>query len=388
MTYTKTAFEAVRDGLVLRGHAWRPDTAGKLPALILCHGFMDQHLGRPAPYVATGVEAGYAVFAFDFSGGCIKGTSDGDSTDMSVLTEVADLKAVIAHVKTLPDIDENNISLMGQSKGGFVAAMVASQMPEIRQLVLFYPAFCIPDDARRGSMMAAKFDPAQVPEVFYCGPMKLGRRYAQDVMDMDAMDEIRGYPGRVLIIHGDRDRIVDVRYAREAAAVYEETRPRRVTTVLMEGADHGYKGKEEDLTKALMKEFLAGRDGILTVDVELTGRTLEQHGLDSTLTLPFKGGSASPWFTGEIQPGAADVQKRHGTQTVRFCADYVIAGTDYTGEKCSVHIVNVDEGRGWKPTVDTDSRALDCLKGDCTAVLEMRPKGPVVRIFAVQEQPD
>ena len=382
MAYLKTDLKVLRDNLTLRGHAWRPDTREKLPALILCHGFMDHHMGRPAPYVETALKAGYAVFAFDFSGGCLKGTSDGETTDMSVLTEVADLKAVIAHVKALDGIDENNISLMGQSQGGFVAAITAVQMPEIRQLILFYPALCIPDDARRGSMMAARFDPENVPDTFHCGPMKLGRRYVTDVIGMDAMAAIRAYQGRVLLIHGDKDRIVNVRYAVEAAKVYEDSRPRRLTTVLMEGAGHGFDGREEDLAKALIGAFLSGRDGILNVDVTLTGRSLEVHGLDSVLTLPFTGSSASPWFKGEIQPGAADVQKRHGTKTVRFCADYVLSGTDYTGKACSVHIVNVDEGSGWKPTVETDSQALQCLHGDCVAVFEMRQKGPQVRIFA------
>ena len=36
----------------------------------------------------------------------------------------------------------------------------------ISKLVLFYPAFCIPDDARAGRMMFAKFDLDNIPDHF------------------------------------------------------------------------------------------------------------------------------------------------------------------------------------------------------------------------------
>ena len=64
-------------------------------------------------------------------------------------------------------------------------------------------------------------------------------------------------------------------------------------------------------------------------------------------------------------------------------ADYTIEGEDYTGQKCIIHIVNVDEGEGWKPTVATDSRALAFLNGTgCRAALQGRKDKLTVRIFA------
>lgn len=66
----------------------------------------------------------------------------------------------------------------------------------------------IPDDARAGRMMFAQFDPQNIPEYIHCGPMKLGRCYPADVIDMDPIGEIKEYPGPVLIIHGTRDGIV------------------------------------------------------------------------------------------------------------------------------------------------------------------------------------
>ena len=103
-------------------------------------------------------EMGYVAFTFDFCGGsAMCGKSDGKTTEMSVLTETKDLKAVIEYVRNLSYTDSEKILLMGCSQGGFVSALVAAKNNfPIEKLVLFYPALCIPDDARAGKMMMAK----------------------------------------------------------------------------------------------------------------------------------------------------------------------------------------------------------------------------------------
>ena len=70
-------------------------------------------------------------------------------------------------------------------------------------------------------MLWLKFDPSHIPEKMHAGPMPLGRRYAADVMNMDAFRQIAGYSGKVLLLHGDRDTIVDISYAEKAESVYQ-----------------------------------------------------------------------------------------------------------------------------------------------------------------------
>ena len=140
----------------------------------------------------------------------------------------------------------------------------------------------------------------------------------------------------------------------------------------------------EALYRAGAEEQLrAGRREVLRIDVTLTGHTLEEPEPGYTiLTLPFTGFADGLWFRGEIQPGAADVQKRRNGEIERFCADYWLKGRDFTGAECNVHVVNVDEGNGWKPTVTADSAALSFLSGaECFTVMEMRRIGPIVHIF-------
>lgn len=184
------------------------------------------------------------------------GKSDGKTTDMSVLTEVKDLIAVIEYVSSLEYTDESNILLMGCSQGGFVSAITASKLKDkIKKLVLFYPALCIPDDARKGQMMFAKFDPENIPEIVPCGPMKLGKCYVETVIGMNPYDEIKDYENDVMIVHGTADKIVDIKYAKEAVTTYEEKADRIVKYHEIDGGGHMFSKKHDKIAMQYLEQF-------------------------------------------------------------------------------------------------------------------------------------
>ncbi|MBQ7923632.1 MAG: alpha/beta hydrolase, partial [Clostridia bacterium] len=94
---TEREFACKRDGLTIRGSEYRPD-GEKLPIAIVCHGFMAWQ-DTVRHYAVMLAEMGYAAYCFDFNGGSVmRSKSDGRTTEMSVLTEIKDLEAVIAHV--------------------------------------------------------------------------------------------------------------------------------------------------------------------------------------------------------------------------------------------------------------------------------------------------
>lgn len=252
---TESPFSCVRDGLTIRGTEYRPE-GENLPIAIVSHGFMGfQDTVRH--YCRELASVGYATYCFDFCGGSApgKGASDGASTDMSVLTEVKDLEAVIAYTRALP-YTSDSLLLMGCSQGGFVSALVAAKPEQkVDKLVLFYPALCIPDDARAGKMLFAKFDPNNPPEIINCGPMKLGKCYPNDVVRMDPYQEISPYQGPVLIIHGTKDRIVNVDYARKAAKAYDAATPDRTQLCIIEGGAHGFAPKHDAYAIDQLKTF-------------------------------------------------------------------------------------------------------------------------------------
>ena len=199
-------------------------------------------------------------YCFDFNGGCvIKGKSDGKTTEMSVLTEVKDLEAVITYAKGQEYTNADDILLMGCSQGGFVSALVAAKQKEnIKRLILFYPALCIPDDARSGKMMFAKFDPQNIPDIIKCGPMTLGKCYPADVIDMNPFEEIKKYQRDVLIVHGTADKIVNPDYAKKAKEAYLEVNENRVVKLeFIENGAHGFSKKHDVLALNAIKEFLA-----------------------------------------------------------------------------------------------------------------------------------
>ena len=218
----KRRYSCYRDGLKINGTLFLPQTHKneRLPIAIVCHEFMANQLFS-FPYAKALAGIGFAAFCFDFCGGGLVSTSRGSRRDMSVLTEISDIKAVIRFAQSLSNTDEGELLLVGCSQGGLVAALTAAQMPEtVNGLVLLYPALCIPDAARGGEMLWLKFDPSHIPEKMHAGPMPLGRRYSADVMNMDAFRQIAGYSGKVLLLHGDRDTIVDISYAEKAESVY------------------------------------------------------------------------------------------------------------------------------------------------------------------------
>jgi len=259
---TESTFECKREGLTIRGTEYRPE-GDNLPIAIVCHGFMAWQ-DTVRHYAILLAEMGYASYCFDFNGGsAMKSKSEGQTTDMSVLTEVKDLESVIEHLRTLPYVNANEIFLMGCSQGGFVSALVAAKNKyPIQKLCLFYPALCIPDDARAGKMMAAKFDPANVPEKLNCGPMKLGKCYVTDVLNIDPFKEIKSYNGQVCIVHGTADKIVNIDYAKRAEEAYKSTKPedmaeeKRVRLHIIEGGAHAFSKKHDVIAMEKIREFI------------------------------------------------------------------------------------------------------------------------------------
>ncbi len=245
----KENFTCQRDNLKIRGHVWR-EKDGVLPAVILSHGFLANE-STCHGYAKLFASLGYAAFTYDFCGGGLGCRSDGRSEDMSVLTEIADLEAVLACVKEREDIDSGDISLLGCSQGGFVSALTAKSHPEIRNLILLYPALCIPDDARRGKMLMFEFDPQNMPELLCRIPMKIGRGYAEAVMDWDYKEVIKGYQGHTVLLHGTEDKIVNVSYAREAKNCFPDCHYYEI-----QGGEHSFRGEHDrEAMKILTEEM-------------------------------------------------------------------------------------------------------------------------------------
>ena len=207
---------------------------GPLPAVICCPGFGTSFQFCKKTMGMCLAMSGFAAYCFDFHGGCKGGKSGGTMLEMSIFTERDDLSAVIESLRMLEIVDQKNLFLLGESQGGCVAGITAPRCrDDIQAMVQYYPAFCIPDDARKRFASVS-----EIPETYKVFNLKVGRVYAEKLLDFDVWQEIAPYDRPVLIIHGDADRVVDVSYGRRAAEVYTDAR-----FVCLSGEDHSFSGK-------------------------------------------------------------------------------------------------------------------------------------------------
>ncbi|MDO4261161.1 MAG: YqiA/YcfP family alpha/beta fold hydrolase [Eubacteriales bacterium] len=225
-----------RDGLRIYGEFYLPKNTDSYPTVLIGHPFGSSYQWT-ASDAARFAEHGIAAYVFDFCGGSPNSKSDGAVTEMSVLTERDDMEAVLDGLRNCEFVDNENLFLMGESQGGFVAAMLAAKRPEdVKGLLLFYPALVIPDDARERYA-----DMSQIPETSSIFGVSVGRIYYTDVFDMDPYAEISGYQKDVLIVHGDQDGIVPISYAERAAEEYASAE-----LITIEGGGHGFYGEQFD----------------------------------------------------------------------------------------------------------------------------------------------
>lgn len=218
----------------------------KYPAVVISHGFngsYEDNIGRAGLFASNG----YAAVVFDFCGGGRRSKSDGEMTEMSVLTEAADLNAVIDGMLVLDYVDAENFFLLGASQGGYVSSYVAAQRSDdVKALMLLFPAYALQDDCweRHGSI-------ENIPETESVMNNTLGAIYSQDAMSFDIYDVIGGYKGDVLICHGDKDDLVDISYSERAIEVYEHAELK-----VIKGAGHGFQGKHLAESNNYLVEFL------------------------------------------------------------------------------------------------------------------------------------
>ncbi|MBP5167751.1 MAG: alpha/beta fold hydrolase [Oscillospiraceae bacterium] len=214
------------------------DATQKYPVVIMSHGLGSKaEMVERAKWPQAVTKKGFIAYAFDFCGGGMNSTSDGDFMKMSVLTEASDLNAVIDFVKSQAYADPDNLFLLGQSQGGFVSAITAASRPEeVKAMVLVYPALCLVDDLHEFVPDLAEVTGDTVETAMGT----LGAVYARDAYDIDVMNEIAKYTGDVMIIHGLNDKTVPYSYSLEAITTAYSAAASELVLITGKKSAHGF----------------------------------------------------------------------------------------------------------------------------------------------------
>ena len=251
-TYTVKEYDFESNGKNLYARAFVPDGKGRVPLVIFSHG-LGANVEHEEEVQKTLAKAGIAVFSLEFAGGSSSASpmSEGLTTEMSVLTEVQNLKDAIRIASGMEYVDPQKIYLMGSSQGGLVTALTAEEVTNIAGLFLFYPAFSLPDDIRSSF---PKLD--EVPETFNLLGTKIGKKYITDIYDMDPYANLEKLAMTVHIYHGKDDNIVPLTASQKAMKRLKDARlttledtghaltPEQQAQIGVEIADEIYNGME------------------------------------------------------------------------------------------------------------------------------------------------
>ena len=199
-------------GLRLGAHLSRPRRVGRMPALVLCHGFPSGPRGAATsahtfPELADRVaaHAGWIALAFNLRG---TGTSDGD---FSVDGWVADLSAAVTAAASVDGV--TGVWTAGFGEGGTIAVCQAADDDRVRGVAaLGAPATGWARDAGRLLGHARRIGMIRTP-VF---PDDRGAWERAAALDVEAAAR-RLPPRSLLVVHGADDDVVPVDEGRALA---------------------------------------------------------------------------------------------------------------------------------------------------------------------------
>ena len=228
------------------------------PAVVVCHGMDVQgfhflkYYGKFAEKVC---ESGFVSLLFDFRGvGNSGGAFDYGSG------EQRDVRCALDWLSSRKEVAANQIFLVGHSLGGAVSLGAVESDERVKGLVLWsvpknhdynVKKFISRSRGRRGLyafLVLARLDRfVNVSRMFSLqvyGICLRPRWVLDKLMKLNETRDIIGLKGTpILIIVGNADPIVGVD---EAEAIYQVAGEPK-TLVVIDGADHNYRGKEDEL---------------------------------------------------------------------------------------------------------------------------------------------
>jgi uncharacterized protein len=211
-------------------------TSTKYPALMIVHGLGGSRhdfngiLLRAAIYAALN---GFIVLRVDFRG---HGESTGNTMSVTLSTLLADFNTAIDYLKKVEGVDTEQISVLGLSLGGSVAAIGASRRSDVKNLVMWESPYDLMGTFRRllGPLTMMMI---RTHGYLQAGLVQVSAEFCDQFEKLKPDLDTEKYKGRVLLVHGTRDFIVLPEESEKWKASFRKT---ECKLQLIEGADHPF----------------------------------------------------------------------------------------------------------------------------------------------------
>ena len=206
----------------ISGTLFTPDSIEKsCPAVLFIHGWSSNESGYRTRAESL-VRLGYICLTFDLIG---HGHSSGSIETVTLKENIDAAVAAYDFLASQEGVDNNTISIVGTSYGGYLAAILPSKR-EVKSLVLRVPA--IYADERDTRIKDSKQS------------MHLASEQAR-TRDNLALNSISGFDKRILLIEAEHDQVIP-HYIIEL--IKKAAKPNSLEHVVVKGADHQFSKPE------------------------------------------------------------------------------------------------------------------------------------------------
>lgn len=208
------------DGILLNGLLDLPDNgAERYPLVVYLHGVTGCMEERQNTAICRAMNrAGFGTLRLDLYG---HGTSGGEFRNHTLWKWISNALTALNYSLQLPQV--TGVWLAGHSQGGLTAMLAGHMMRDrLSGLLLFSPAWMIPEAARRGNLLGIRFDPEHLPlDGASASDYPVGSNYIRVAQTIHAEEAVRGFRRPVLLVHGADDQTVPMGWSDALSKLYE-----------------------------------------------------------------------------------------------------------------------------------------------------------------------
>ena len=216
-----------------------PDKGDKFPTILLVPGFgMDLHeYGFFDEASVVLVRNGFQTFRFSFEG---TGKSQGNFTEMTVESQVQQLRDVINFITKDRFVDKSRVAIFAQSYGTVVTT-ISMPLPEIKTLAYTSAPHDPYTSLSKWFKRERGFDPVGESVINRSDGRKtrIGPKFWESLQKFNLISEIKKVTQPILLIHGSFDQRVPIL---EAEDLYLAVQGRKKLHIV-EKADHAFTGR-------------------------------------------------------------------------------------------------------------------------------------------------